>query len=79
MQVDNGHTSREAQSRALLIICRRRRQQQNIKRLVREADTQLYFIGIFDPFEYRSRTPVGWQRFWLWLEHHQRTVGWFCG
>jgi len=25
--------------------------------LVREADTQLYSIGIFDPFEYRSRTP----------------------
>jgi hypothetical protein len=23
---------------------------------VREADTQLYSIGIFDPFEYRSRT-----------------------
>jgi hypothetical protein len=44
-----------------------------------KADTQLYFIGIFDPFEYRSRTPVGWQRFWLWLEHHQGTVGWFCG
>src|SRR5215471_11146245 len=27
------------------------------KRLVREADTQLYAIGIFDPLEYRSRTP----------------------
>ena len=24
---------------------------------MREADTQLYSIGIFDPFEYRSRTP----------------------
>jgi len=24
---------------------------------VREADTQLYSVGIFDPFEYRSRTP----------------------
>lgn len=23
---------------------------------MREADTQLYSIGIFDPFEYRSRT-----------------------
>ena len=31
--------------------------EKDIKRLVREADTQLYSIGIFDPFEYRSRTP----------------------
>jgi Ca-activated chloride channel family protein len=30
--------------------------ERDIKRLVREADTQLYSIGIFDPFEYRSRT-----------------------
>src|SRR5258708_23601632 len=29
----------------------------DIKRLVKEADTQLYAIGIFDPFAYRSRTP----------------------
>ena len=29
----------------------------DIKRLVREADTQLYSIGIFEPFAYRSRTP----------------------
>jgi hypothetical protein len=27
------------------------------QKLVREADTQLYSIGIFDSFEYRSRTP----------------------
>ncbi len=31
--------------------------EKDIKRLVREADTQLYSVGIFDPFEYRSRTP----------------------
>jgi Ca-activated chloride channel family protein len=31
------------------------RQQTN--RLVREADTQLYSVGIFEPSEYRSRTP----------------------
>ena len=24
---------------------------------MREADTQLYSVGIFDPFEFRSRTP----------------------
>jgi hypothetical protein len=24
---------------------------------MREGDTQLYSIGIFEPFEYRSRTP----------------------
>jgi anti-sigma regulatory factor (Ser/Thr protein kinase) len=77
MQADDGHTSGEAQKPCASHHFRRRRQQQNIKRLVREADTQLYSIGIFDPFEYRSRTPVGWQRFWLWLEHHQGTVGWF--
>jgi Ca-activated chloride channel family protein len=29
----------------------------DIKRLVREADTQLYAIGIFDPLGYRNRTP----------------------
>jgi Ca-activated chloride channel family protein len=29
----------------------------DIKRLVKEADTQLYAIGIFDPFAYRNRTP----------------------
>jgi len=31
--------------------------EKDIKRLVREADTQLYSIGIFEAFEYRSRTP----------------------
>jgi len=48
--------------RALLIISdggdnHSRYTNRDIKRLVREADTQLYSIGIFDPFEYRSRTP----------------------
>ena len=47
--------------RALLIISdggdnRSRYTEKDIKRLVREADTQLYSIGIFDAFEYRSRT-----------------------
>jgi hypothetical protein len=31
--------------------------EKDIKRMVREAATQLYSIGIFDVFEYRSRTP----------------------
>ena len=48
--------------RALLIISdggdnSSRYNEKDIKRLVREADTQLYSIGIFEPFEYRSRTP----------------------
>src|SRR5260370_37561998 len=48
--------------RALLIISdggdnNSRYNEKDIKRLVREADTQLYSIGIFDSFEYRSRTP----------------------
>src|SRR5260370_533158 len=48
--------------RALLIISdggdnNSRYNEKDIKRLVREADTQLYSIGIFDPFEYRTRTP----------------------
>lgn len=48
--------------RALLIISdggdnHSRYAEKDIKRLVREAETQLYSIGIFDPFEYRSRTP----------------------
>lgn len=47
--------------RALLIISdggdnSSRYNEKDIKRLVREADTQLYSIGIFDPFEYRART-----------------------
>lgn len=48
--------------RALLIISdggdnHSRYRENDIKRLAREADTQLYAIGIFDAFQYRSRTP----------------------
>ena len=48
--------------RALLIISdggdnSSRYTEKDIKRLVREADTQLYSIGIFDPLENRGRTP----------------------
>ena len=48
--------------RALLILSdggdnHSRYQEGDIKRLVKEADTQLYAIGIFDPLEYRGRTP----------------------
>jgi len=48
--------------RALLIISdggdnNSRYNEKDIKRLVREANTQLYSIGIFDPFGNRSRTP----------------------
>jgi Ca-activated chloride channel homolog len=48
--------------RALLIISDggdngSRYSEKDIKQLVREADTQLYSVGIFDPFEFRSRTP----------------------
>ena len=47
--------------RALLIISdggdnHSRYNEKDIKQLVREADTQLYSIGIFDSLEYRSRT-----------------------
>ena len=47
--------------RALLILSdggdnHSRYQEGDIKRLVKEADTQLYAIGIFDPLEYRGRT-----------------------
>jgi Ca-activated chloride channel homolog len=54
-------TARNAK-RALLIISdggdnHSRYNEKDIKGLVREADTQLYSVGIFDPFEYRSRTP----------------------
>ena len=47
--------------RALLIISdggdnNSRYNEKDIKRLVREANTQLYSIGIFDPFGNRSRT-----------------------
>jgi Ca-activated chloride channel family protein len=53
-------TARNAK-RALLIISdggdnNSRYSERDIKRLVREAGTQLYSIGIFDPFEYRGRT-----------------------
>jgi Ca-activated chloride channel homolog len=48
--------------RALLIISdggdnHSRYNESDIKRLVKEADTQLYAIGIFDPFGDRNRTP----------------------
>ena len=48
--------------RALLILSdggdnHSRYNESDIKRLVREADTQLYAIGIFDPLGNRSRTP----------------------
>ena len=54
-------TARNAK-RALLIMSdggdnNSRYNEKDIKRLVREADTQLYSIGIFESFEYRSRTP----------------------
>jgi Ca-activated chloride channel family protein len=48
--------------RALLILSdggdnHSRYNESDIKRLVKEADTQLYAIGIFDPLGYRTRTP----------------------
>ena len=48
--------------RALLILSdggdnHSRYNESDIKRLVREADTQIYAIGIFDPLGYRNRTP----------------------
>src|SRR5262249_6919611 len=54
-------TARNAK-RALLIISdggdnHRRYHENDIKRLAREAGTQLYSVGIFDPLDYRSRTP----------------------
>jgi len=47
--------------RALLILSdggdnHSRYNESEVKRLVKEADTQLYAIGIFDPLQYRSRT-----------------------
>src|SRR5882724_10072256 len=49
-------------NRALLILSdggdnHSRYNESDIKRLVKEADTQLYAIGIFDPLGYRNRTP----------------------
>jgi Ca-activated chloride channel family protein len=57
-EMKNAHNSK----RALLVISdggdnSSRYNEKDIKRFVREADTQLYSIGIFDSFEYRSRTP----------------------
>jgi Ca-activated chloride channel homolog len=54
-------TARNAK-RALLIISdggdnHSRYNEKDVKRLVREADTQLYAVGMFDPLNYRSRTP----------------------
>jgi len=48
--------------RALLILSdggdnHSRYNESDIKRLVKEADTQLYAIGIYDPLGYRNRTP----------------------
>jgi Ca-activated chloride channel family protein len=48
--------------RALLILSdggdnHSRYNENDIKRLVKEADTQLYAIGIFDPLGFRNRTP----------------------
>ncbi|MGH9744378.1 MAG: VWA domain-containing protein [Candidatus Acidiferrum sp.] len=48
--------------RALLILSdggdnHSRYSENDVKRLVREADTQLYAIGIFDPLGYRDKTP----------------------
>jgi Ca-activated chloride channel family protein len=57
-QMKDAHYSR----RALLIISdggdnHSRYSERDIKRLVREADTQLYSIGIFNPVRYGARTP----------------------
>src|SRR6202140_4270303 len=54
-------TARNAK-RALLIISdggdnSSRYNENDLKRLVREADTQLYSVGIFNPLDYRGRTP----------------------
>ncbi len=48
--------------RALLILSdggdnHSRYNESDVKRLVKEADTQLYAIGIYDPLGYRNRTP----------------------
>jgi Ca-activated chloride channel homolog len=58
VQMRDAHNAK----RALLIISdggdnSSRYSEKDIKRLVREADTQLYSVGIFDTVEYRSRTP----------------------
>lgn len=56
-QMHGAHNTR----RALLILSdggdnHSRYNESDVKRLVKEADTQLYAIGIFDTVEYRSRT-----------------------
>lgn len=48
--------------RALLILSdggdnHSRYTQNDVKRLVKEADTEIYAIGVFEPLDYRSRTP----------------------
>jgi Ca-activated chloride channel homolog len=48
--------------RALLILSdggdnHSRYTQNDVKRLAREADTEIYAIGIFEPLDFRSRTP----------------------
>jgi Ca-activated chloride channel family protein len=57
-EMRNAHNSK----RALLIISdggdnNSRYNERDIRKLIREANTQLYTIGIFDPVGYRSRTP----------------------
>jgi Ca-activated chloride channel homolog len=57
-EMRNAHNAK----RALLIISdggdnNSRYNERDIRRLIREADTQLYTIGIFEPVGYRSRTP----------------------
>jgi Ca-activated chloride channel family protein len=57
-EMRNAHNAK----RALLIISdggdnNSRYNEHDIKKLIREANTQLYTIGIFDPVGYRSRTP----------------------
>jgi Ca-activated chloride channel homolog len=55
-------TSARHAKRALLILSdggdnHSRYTQNDVKRLVKEADTEIYAIGLFEPLDYRSRTP----------------------
>jgi Ca-activated chloride channel homolog len=48
--------------RALLILSdggdnHSRYTQDDVKRLIKEADTMIYAVGVFEPLDYRSRTP----------------------
>lgn len=57
-EMRNAHNAK----RALLIISdggdnNSRYNERDIRKLIREANTQLYTIGIFDPVGFRSRTP----------------------